>query len=57
MRSNWKLQAGILALILTSGVISGCQQEKKVIDIKTPGASIEVKKTDDSPKIEIGANK
>ncbi len=41
---------GLLAMLLT-----GCEQaqEKKILEIKTPGTSIEVRKSDDGAKVNV----
>ncbi len=50
-----KSVTAMLAALGMAMLLSGCEQarEKKVLEIKTPGTSIEVRKSDDGAKVKV----
>jgi hypothetical protein len=46
----------VVAAALT-GAVMGCAREEKIIEIKAPGTSVEVRKSGDGATVEVQGNK
>jgi hypothetical protein len=45
--------AAATALILTAGLLAGCERKEKILDIETPEGGIEVERSLDSGEIDV----
>jgi hypothetical protein len=55
--SRWSVSVllGSTALLACFG-IAGCERKEKIVDVQTPGGSVEVERNVDTGEVEVEAN-